>query len=344
MTTFLTKLKTLGIIASKILGVIIGILFILASIGLMSSSPVGSFVAGILGIILILVVFRRHFNKLFDRSNARYDQIRIQKEQLATLHCQATQINTNVAENFKQLAGLRLAIALSQLSIKRMDLSKNEKRWKELSTSISSSEATASRFKKLISAQESQAELLDQSEKQISTRLANLQHQLNQTETQLKTNTELFNSQVSRYEDIRRIVADHYLRSVDQMEGHDFEHYCGDLLTNAGFEKIRVTTGSGDQGLDVIGIINGRKIGIQCKNYAQPVGNKAVQEALAGKVYYDLDGALVLTNNQFTPEARNLARRAKIHLWGRGQLSELLFASACQHRTEQTDSLLKDLA
>ena len=36
--------------------------------------------------------------------------------------------------------------------------------------------------------------------------------------------------------------------AMDEMEGHDFEFFCADLLREAGFEDVEVTRGSGDFG------------------------------------------------------------------------------------------------
>ena len=47
---------------------------------------------------------------------------------------------------------------------------------------------------------------------------------------------------------------------------------------------------------------------VQCKLYQGKVGNSAVQEAVAGKSYYDCDEAMVITNSVFYPGAIALAK------------------------------------
>ena len=42
------------------------------------------------------------------------------------------------------------------------------------------------------------------------------------------------------------------LEKVDYMEGHNFEYFCADLLTQNHFSNVEVTRGSGDQGVDII--------------------------------------------------------------------------------------------
>ena len=40
------------------------------------------------------------------------------------------------------------------------------------------------------------------------------------------------------------------LNEIDSMEGHDFEYWCAELLRRNGFNKVTVTRGSGDDGID----------------------------------------------------------------------------------------------
>lgn len=79
-------------------------------------------------------------------------------------------------------------------------------------------------------------------------------------------------------------------RELDAMEGHDFEYFCADLLEDHGFKSVEVTRGSGDYGVDVLAEKEGVTYAVQCKRYDGPVGVKAVQEAYAGRDYYDPDG------------------------------------------------------
>ena len=86
-------------------------------------------------------------------------------------------------------------------------------------------------------------------------------------------------------------------------EGHQYEYRCADRLKRKGFNKVTVTRGSGDQGIDILAYKDGKKYGIQCKYYTSPVSNKAVQEAFAGAKYYGCDVAAVMTNSTFTKSA-----------------------------------------
>ena len=63
---------------------------------------------------------------------------------------------------------------------------------------------------------------------------------------------------------------------------------------------------------------------IQCKRYDGPVGVKAVQEAYAGRDYYDRMVGAVLTNQYFTTPAVEAAKKLKILLWDGGYLESMM--------------------
>ncbi len=111
--------------------------------------------------------------------------------------------------------------------------------------------------------------------------------------------------------------------SFDDMEGHEFERFCADVLAQNGFEKIKVTQGSGDQGVDIIAYKEDVKYGIQCKCHSSDIGNRAVQEVFAGKAYYQCHVGVVLTNRYFTKSAIELANKNGIILWNRDKLLQM---------------------
>lgn len=115
-----------------------------------------------------------------------------------------------------------------------------------------------------------------------------------------------------------------FSREYDLMEGRDFEFFCADLLEKRGFLDVEVTKGSGDNGVDILAEKDGVTYAIQCKRYDEPVGVKAVQEAYAGRDYYDRMVGVVMTNQYFTKNAVDMARKLKIMLWDRGYLEEMI--------------------
>ncbi len=110
----------------------------------------------------------------------------------------------------------------------------------------------------------------------------------------------------------------------DDMEGHEFEYFCADLLKRRGFQDVVVTKGSGDFGIDILAERDGISYGIQCKNYTSPIGVKAVQEVYAGRDYYDCMVGVVMSNQYFTGPAVEAAKKLKIVLWDRGYIEEMM--------------------
>lgn len=110
----------------------------------------------------------------------------------------------------------------------------------------------------------------------------------------------------------------------DGMEGHEFEVFCANLLKNRGFQDVEVTRASKDYGVDILAQKDGISYAVQCKCYNGPVGIKAVQEAYAGRDYYDCMVGVVLTNQYFTTPAVEVASKLKILLWDRGYLESML--------------------
>jgi restriction system protein len=83
-----------------------------------------------------------------------------------------------------------------------------------------------------------------------------------------------------------------------------------------------VTQATGDQGVDVIAMKNGMRVVLQCKKYSSPVGNKAVQEIVAGKIHEQAHHAAVVTNNTFTSSALQLASTNGVKLLHVTELSD----------------------
>lgn len=119
-------------------------------------------------------------------------------------------------------------------------------------------------------------------------------------------------------------IAEHNTCNIDTMDGLTFEKFCAEILDKNGYENVKVTPGTADQGIDVLAYKDGIKFGFQCKCYSETVGNKAVQEAFAGKTYYKCHIGVVLTNQFFTRSAKELAEVNGIVLWDRNFLIKLI--------------------
>ncbi len=127
-------------------------------------------------------------------------------------------------------------------------------------------------------------------------------------------NTEALTQMVhSIYKSIKSYIKTPQELDTSHMSPYDFEKECARILNLKGF-SARATKGSGDQGVDVLAEKNNIKIAIQCKQYSKPVGNKAVQEVIAGKNFYNTEYAAVVSNASFTPSARKLAAKCGVIL------------------------------
>ena len=100
----------------------------------------------------------------------------------------------------------------------------------------------------------------------------------------------------------------------DEMDPHHYEQFCALLARKCGWNAI-TTSGSGDQGADIIARKDGRSVVIQCKKYSKPVGNKAVQEVIAAREFTQTDSAAVVSNSTYTKSAKALAHASQVHLW-----------------------------
>lgn len=121
------------------------------------------------------------------------------------------------------------------------------------------------------------------------------------------------------------INSNNHLLFYDNMSGEEFEVFCYKLLIKNRYENVRLTKSTGDQGVDIVATKNLIKYAIQCKCYNQPIGNKAVQEVYSGKDFYNCHVAVVMTNQTFTPSAKELAQKNNVLLWDRGILNNLIY-------------------
>lgn len=127
---------------------------------------------------------------------------------------------------------------------------------------------------------------------------------------------------VIKRRNVRRRRSDY--PDYDAMDGQDFELWCAQLLADNGFDNVRVTKGSGDQGVDILAEKDDVRFAIQCKLYSSPLGNKPIQEVFTGKTIYNCHVGVVMTNSVFTSGAREAAEKTGVILWDAGKLEELM--------------------
>ncbi|MHB8107001.1 MAG: restriction endonuclease [Candidatus Cryosericum sp.] len=110
------------------------------------------------------------------------------------------------------------------------------------------------------------------------------------------------------------------LRSVDAMDGTQFEEFLGVLFAHLGY-RVQHVGMSHDFGADLVLTSRRTRIVVQAKRYAGNVGIGAVQEVLGAVRYYRGTRGIVVTSSGFTESARELAARSDIELWDRQRLA-----------------------
>ena len=109
---------------------------------------------------------------------------------------------------------------------------------------------------------------------------------------------------------------------ADIISGEHYETLCRNLLQGRGW-NVETTPMTGDQGADLIAEARGRRVVIQCKFHARPIGNKAVQEAYAAVGFHGGDAAVVVSNASYTRSAQQLAEANGVFLLHHDQLPDL---------------------
>ena len=105
-------------------------------------------------------------------------------------------------------------------------------------------------------------------------------------------------------------------------KGIIFENHCMEILKKNGW-KVKETPNTGDQGVDLIASIDNLRICIQCKNHKKVVGNTAVQEISAGKLYWKGTHAVLVSKTGYTKSAQKLARANNVKLINDFELNDL---------------------
>ena len=111
-------------------------------------------------------------------------------------------------------------------------------------------------------------------------------------------------------------------KSIDTMDGLEFEYYVVELLQRNGFNNVSLTE-KYDFGVDIIAEKDGIRWGIQAKRYSEPVGSNAVRQVVTGLRLYGCDKAMVVTNSTFSTFAKKLAFGNDCVLIDRAELKRL---------------------
>lgn len=144
--------------------------------------------------------------------------------------------------------------------------------------------------------------------------LAEVQALAGLSRSNTQNNYDYIGGQAPKYYDVGQMLS-----QIDSMEGHEFEHWCANLLLKTGFQKAEVTQASGDYGVDVLATKDGVRYAIQCKCYSKDLGSEPVREVNSGKSMpvYNCHVGAVMTNRYFTKNAIAEAEANHILLWDR---------------------------
>ena len=116
--------------------------------------------------------------------------------------------------------------------------------------------------------------------------------------------------------------AEQDIKYDDSIDPYEYEYFCAAQFKKFGWEA-EATKGSSDQGVDVKASKDGINLVAQCKKFAKPVGNKAVQEIVAGIKYYKADLGIVIAPNGYTNSAKKLAEANNIKLLHHSEINSL---------------------
>jgi hypothetical protein len=108
-----------------------------------------------------------------------------------------------------------------------------------------------------------------------------------------------------------------------KMSGTEYEKLCKRILEDEGW-NVQTTKTTGDQGVDLIASKSNIKVAIQCKKSLSTIGNKAVQEIVSGAKHYHIFIPVVVSNADFTPQAKTLAFTNHVLLLHHNELIKLV--------------------
>jgi restriction system protein len=116
------------------------------------------------------------------------------------------------------------------------------------------------------------------------------------------------------------------MAAIDSMTGVEFENYVAARFRQAG-SKVSTTAASGDFGVDLIAKNDGQCMAVQCKRYGKSVEVSAVQQVVAGAMRHQCTSSMVVSNQEFTKAAKQLAITHNCQLIGRAGLPNWAISS-----------------
>lgn len=125
------------------------------------------------------------------------------------------------------------------------------------------------------------------------------------------------------------------LSTIDLMGGHEFEHYVAEILRSNGYSNVKVTSGSGDFGVDILAENGADKYAIQIKRQNNPVSRRAVSDAVSGALHHKCNKAMVITNNSMSKSGLKFSESTNCKVIQRDELLELIINANKLHKINQ---------
>ena len=113
---------------------------------------------------------------------------------------------------------------------------------------------------------------------------------------------------------------------LDNLDSGTFEKYCIKLFALNGFENVRSAKANSNKGIDIIAEKSGQSYGIKCVLASKDINVDAdsIRQAMAGSRYFCCNKVAVITNRDFTLNAKELAQKEDVILWNRQEVISFL--------------------
>jgi restriction system protein len=128
--------------------------------------------------------------------------------------------------------------------------------------------------------------------------------------------------------------------AIAALSWRDFERLIGETFRGRGFQVTGFGSRGADGAADLALVKTGERFLVQCKHWRKhEVGVLAVRELSTALDAVGAQGGYVLTAGEFTPEAREFARRARIELIGGRALIAWLRGGGRRERRARLDKV-----
>jgi restriction system protein len=128
------------------------------------------------------------------------------------------------------------------------------------------------------------------------------------------------------------------LENLKAMSPKDFEYTTAEILRRLGYKDVKVIGRSGDLGVDILAVKDGKKVAVQCKKYiTRKVTSPDIQLFIGMMVTeYKADYGIYVTTSYYTRDAYHLAmkHKDKLEIWTGRTLAEILLRLQQQQKKD----------